>query len=442
MGWPQRKPWHPFRHPHGHPHHRHGPDCGSPDDRRRFYFRWRLQRRIFAWFGLTILITAVVAGMVARRNSVNMKSELFRGEGLLIDRFAAVWDQPAQRDDLGRAVVRELDVEIEMRDPGGAVVGDYGTPKCIAPVHTMSVEKDGRAYGTVAICAERFQMSTTKFLAPLALVFILLWIGSHAIARRLARPFAELERVASQIGKCNLKARFETDFRGRGGEDALAVGGAINDMASRIEKQLADQRALLATVSHEIRTPLARMRLLLELSKDAQTPKLDEIDREIVEIDSLVAELLAASRIDFAAATSRELVATYVAILALERAEVDASILDDRTGGAKLKGDPTLVQRAVGNLLQNARRHGGGPTKLRVTVRGGFVAFEVEDEGPGFTDGEEERIFEPFYKRSSDQGSVGLGLARVKRIAEAHGGHAFARNRKGKGAIVGVELAV
>lgn len=441
MRWARHHP------PHGHPMHRHGADCGvSPDDRRRFYFRWRLQRRIFAWFGLTILITAFVAGMFARRSSANMKSEFLRGQNLLADRFAAVWDRPAERDELGRSVSRELDVDLRLRDQGGAVVGEYGTHACVAPVLDVPVAKDGREYGTVAVCAERYQGASFKFLGPLALVIIFLWAGSHAIARRLARPFAELERVASQIGTGNLKARFQTEGHGRGGEDAVILGGAINDMASRIEKQLADQRALLATVSHEIRTPLARMRLLLELSRDgkdpgAETKRLDELDREIVEIDSLVAELLAASRLDFAAESKREIVAGEIALLALERTGVDPSILDDRTEGATLKGDPTLVQRAVTNLLQNAQRHGGGPTKLRVVTRGGFVAFEVEDDGPGFAEGEQEKVFEPFFKRSADQGSVGLGLALVKRIAEAHGGTAFARNRKGKGAVVGIELA-
>ncbi len=443
--------WH--RKPHGHPFHHHGHDCPADgvrdgEARRRFYFRWRLQRRIFAWFGLTILITAIVGGLFARHNSATMKTELQRGQALLVDRFAATWDRPAERDDLARAISRELEVDLRVTDDSGAVLGDYGKDKCVAPVHSIAIQKDGRHYGTVAMCAERFHLASPKLLAPLVIVLVFLWMGSHAIARRLAKPFAELERVAAEIGQGNLKARFRVDEKGHGGEDALVLGGAINEMAGRIEKQLADQRALLATVSHEIRTPLARMRLLLELARDtdpsseAGRKKLDDIDREIIEIDSLVAELLAASRLDFAAEAKREIVATEIAVIALERAEVDATILDDKSDGAKLMGDPTLVQRAIVNLLLNAKRHGGGPTKLRVSNRGGFVAFEVEDAGPGFAAGEEQKVFEPFFKRSADQGSVGLGLSLVKRIAEAHGGTAFARNRGGSGgAIVGVELA-
>ena len=83
---------------------------------------------------------------------------------------------------------------------------------------------------------------------------------------------------------------------------------------------------------------------------------------------------------------------------------------------------------------------------MRVALRGRFVAFEVEDAGSGFAKGEEKRIFEPFYRRSNgtnaDGKSVGLGLTLVKRIAEAHGGRAYAENREGGGARVGVELAI
>jgi len=83
----------------------------------------------------------------------------------------------------------------------------------------------------------------------------------------------------------------------------------------------------------------------------------------------------------------------------------------------------------------------GRPKALRVKRANGHVAFEVEDHGAGLADGDEARIFEPFYRRS-DQGSLGLGLALVKRIAEAHGGRAYAENRDKGGARVGVELPV
>jgi two-component system OmpR family sensor kinase len=290
--------------------------------------------------------------------------------------------------------------------------------------------------------------------------FFILWTFSRFMARRIASPIVELERVARQIGSGDTQARVVIDRRMRMGEMPV-LANALNEMAERLDKQLSDQRALLATVSHEIRTPLARMRLLVEFARDEADEKrrqgqLDDLDSEIVGVDALVSELLAASRIDFGALRRTELVAGDVAKQALERvgpanAAVGESAaggapqtqLEDESEGATFLGDATLVARAVGNLLDNAKRHAGGAVRLRVAERGPRIAFEVEDDGPGFSPGEEQQIFEPFYRGKSgkDAGSVGLGLALVKRIAEAHGGRAYARNRDGGGALVGIELA-
>src|SRR4029079_55170 len=87
----------------------------------------------------------------------------------------------------------------------------------------------------------------------------------------------------------------------------------------------------------------------------------------------------------------------------------------------------------------NAKKHGGGIARVRVRRDGDEVAIEVEDRGAGFAEGEEARIFEPFY-RSSEQGSLGRGLSLVKRIGEAHGGRAYAENRDDGGARVGIAL--
>jgi K+-sensing histidine kinase KdpD len=191
------------------------------------------------------------------------------------------------------------------------------------------------------------------------------------------------------------------------------------------------------------------MRLLVEFARTEDAEKrdkqLDELDTEVVGVDGLVSELLAASRIDFGALRRTELIAYDIAKQALERVGPKDAILEDRTEGATFLGDATLVARAVGNLLENAKRHAGGAARLRILERGPRIAFEVDDDGPGFSPGEEEQVFQPFYRGKSggeNGASVGLGLALVKRIAEAHGGRAYAQNRDGsRGARVGIELA-
>lgn len=288
--------------------------------------------------------------------------------------------------------------------------------------------------------------------AVLIPVCAVLWVASGGIAWHLIRPLLQVIRVARDIGDGKLKSRLEL---GRHHGELGVLSDSINDMAARIERQLSDQRELLAAVSHEIRTPLGHMRILLETARDGGTDPavIAELEREVMEVDRLVGQLLAGSRLDFDAMDRRELDAGEIAALALERAGLDLDRLEVSAERARVTGDPTLVARALANLIDNAQGHGGGLTTLRVRrgdaaepggepgPAGGVVVFEVEDAGPGFADGELDRVFDSFYRgERRGHGSLGLGLALVKRIANAHQGRAWAENRDGGGARLGFSL--
>ena len=97
----------------------------------------------------------------------------------------------------------------------------------------------------------------------------------------------------------------------------------------------------------------------------------------------------------------------------------------------------TLLARALANLLQNAETHGQGLRRLLISVQNSGVEFCVEDQGPGFEQSERERVFTPFYRGEHRAGaSLGLGLALVRRIAEAHEGRAWIDGEPGSGARV------
>jgi signal transduction histidine kinase len=422
------------------------------------YVRARLHRRIFVWFGATILLSCVtVAGvmfLVGLLGSPPHWKRDYQGMVSLVgDRFGQVWDDPARRHELSDAIGRHMEAVVVPRGLDREPL-EVGGPRCARRGITVPVKRGSELVGHVEFCSTRSRGRgpITGVLAVIA-AGIVLWAASGKIARRLSRPLVELTHVAGEIGRGNLASRMSLKHGEAGEVGSLAH--AVNDMAARIERQLADQRELLAAVSHEIRTPLSRIRLLVELSRGGgATPKvLDELDREVMEIDALVGELLASSRLDFAALSMRELDAVELARRALERASLSADRLEIEGGERRvgIHGDATLVARALANLLQNAERHGGGVARLRVGEREGRAFFEVEDRGPGFADGDESRVFESFYRRESQvvveaegarpDTSLGLGLALVRRIAIAHGGRAYAENLEEGGARVGIEVA-
>lgn len=265
---------------------------------------------------------------------------------------------------------------------------------------------------------------------------IILWMASGAVAWRMTRPLILAVKAARDIGDGKLDTRLST----RHGGEMKVLASAINEMASRIEQQINDQRQLLAAVSHELRTPLGHMRVLIETARDTDQPKkpLDELEREVLTLDDLVGRLLAQSRLEFGNLDRRdidlgELVADAATVAGI------APDLIEATGDTKISADPTLVRRAIANLLDNARTHGGGAVAVRIERRDGLLRIEVDDAGPGVTPDRRADAFRAFVPSSG--GGLGLGLALVARIAKAHDGTAWITDRPGGGARVGFSLA-
>ena len=260
------------------------------------------------------------------------------------------------------------------------------------------------------------------WLGLLAVLAIVIAVGAYPIARRITRRLERLQTQVDALGAGDLGARVDVE----GSDEIAELARSFNRAAERIESLVAVQRTMLASASHELRTPLARMRMAIELFVTAPRPELRErIERDVVELDNLIDELLLASRLetvhDLEAAERVDL----LALTAEEGARVGAAVIGDSAG---IDGDRRLLRHLVRNLFENARRHGAG-AEISASVTGdeNGVLLRICDRGPGVPEGERERIFAPFYRPAAmrEEGAgVGLGLHLVKVIAERHGGSA------------------
>lgn len=414
-----------------------------------------LHRRIFGWFAVAIAMSMLVGASVSHLlgNGFRESHRTYLGaQRVMANRFAEIWDDSARRHTLAAELGSEVDLDVTIRDASGAQLDTVGET-CVHPSAALQVVRGSEPLGRVDLCSRSPLGRPFSGLLSLLASIGVLWLVSHKISRWLSRPLNSLVKATDAIGR----GQYDVEIhKGRHAPiEIVRLGCAVEDMASKIKQQMKDQRELLASVSHELRSPLARIRLLLELMRDdgpedeaenaaraarrQRTEKLfGDLEHEIVEMDDLVGGLLAQSRLDFSALTRRPNDVVSLAKRAAERAGLELAPI---VGGLprSVDCDATLLARALSNLIDNAKKHAGGVTGFTVRFGDDEVAFEIEDRGPGIDD--VEKIFDPFYGTSNgSHDSLGLGLAIVRRIAQAHGGDAFARNRAGGGATVGLTL--
>jgi two-component system OmpR family sensor kinase len=360
--------------------------------------------------------------------------------------FAERWHDERAREALARDVAQTFGVQITLTGSDGVELFSSDGERCRGPSHAIDITEDRKLLGRVEACLHgRQRFRPLIGLTVLGSVCLVLWTAAALLARRITRPLSLLIETTREIGSGNLSARVRLG-RHQGGELRL-LSESVNEMARRIERQIKDQRELLAAVSHEVRSPLARLRLCAEILRadSGNVKALDSIELEVVELDGLVGQLLASSRLDFETLSKQEVALGDLFRQVLSRHQLASVSLDDRSEGAVARVDPTLIARAVDNLLDNAIRHGGkvaGCSLHWSSDAPGKLVFEVRDAGPGFSSDVLPNVFEAFYRGPGAPGSLGLGLALVRRIARAHGGEAWAQNAAEGGGLVAFSVVV
>jgi len=277
-----------------------------------------------------------------------------------------------------------------------------------------------------------------RLIVLLGLLAVAVALASYPLVRRTTRRLERLQQRVEDLGSGDLTARVSVEGR----DEVAALARSFNDAAARIEKLVNAHKTLLANTSHELRTPLTRLRMHVDMLGDEASPAhRAEAARDIAELDQLVGEILLASRLDAGAETTRQEIVDLLALLAEECTRSGAELTGEP---AQLQGDPDLLRRLFRNLLENARRHGGGEVEVGVGEQDKRIEVWVCDRGPGISEDERERIFEAFYRpaRSRESGSegAGLGLALVRQIAEQHKGRVSCQPRDGGGSCFVVSL--
>ncbi len=306
-----------------------------------------------------------------------------------------------------------------------------------------AVQLAQRATQTDRLLRDLRQAMLLVGLAVFVLAGLAGWIAADRVTRRLTRLTGTAERVAAS-------GQFDTPVPWAGRDEVGRLSAALRTMLDQLGQAHEDQRRLLQDAGHELKTPLTSIRTNVtvlhridELAPEARTRLIDDLDSETRELVALANEL-----IELASGQHQEEPPDRVDLAAL--AHQVAERAGRRSGRqvitqaheALVHGQPTALERALSNLVDNAVKFAPETEPIEIEVRPGRIT--VLDRGPGIAEADATRVFDRFYRASTARGlpGSGLGLALVRKVARAHGGEVFATRRPGGGAAVGFTLDV
>jgi signal transduction histidine kinase len=382
----------------------------------------------------------------------------------------------------GRSVLIDLDVG------GGATVAELLTPSGrlleasrpnMGPIAVGRLNRGNRRLGTVTLAhpegdwrylavrpigmsdivvvarsleprGESLDHLEDQLIVAIPLALLLASLGGYILASAALRPVELMRRRAAAV-TAGSPTRLPVP---RSSDEISRLATTLNRMLDRLHESLEHERRFVADASHELRTPLALLRTELDLAlrRPRSREELEAALRSAVEeterLSRLAEDLLLIARGDREALPLRreavevEAVLTTVAARFAYRAEEAGVSLVVVPTAEHVDADPERLQQALGNLVDNALRHGARSVIVSASRRNGSVELHVADDGEGFPEAFLERAFDRFSRadEARSRGGAGLGLSIVALIAAAHGGDAHVANRGEGGADAWVTL--
>lgn len=408
-----------------------------------------LQTRLSLWLSLFVLVTGALAGALSFWLAFDEAHEL-QDEQLrqiaslaLAERLSPVPGSPAPEDD------SDQDEQVHIVRVGSRSQEDAGgpfVPNDVADgIHTLQgKERTWRVYvlsrspemriASAQVTRVRDEAAVDgalRTLLPMLGLIPLLLILIRIVVRSMLSPVARLARMLDGRSEDNLSPLPDAGIP----DEIYPFVAAINRLLARLNRALDQQRRFIADAAHELRTPLTALSLQAQNIENADS--LPEIRHRFAPLKQglerarqLVEQLLSLARQTATTTTavqpiSLDLVARRVFedLYPLAQSNgIDLGI--DRVEPVGVYGDEFALYTLLRNVVDNAVRYtsAGGQVDFRVFVEGSRAVVEVEDTGPGISEEELERVFDPFYRLSGsvDSGS-GLGLSIVKSIAERYG---------------------
>lgn len=279
-----------------------------------------------------------------------------------------------------------------------------------------------------------------------AIVGVLLaGVVGYFVARGVARPIGQLAAAAEHVAETQeLGERIEVERS----DEVGRLANSFNSMLSALDRSRSQQRQLVRDAGHELRTPLTALRTNVELlarvrdlPEDERTRMLADIESEVQELSGLVAELveLAAEPV----AGESDLEPVHLGDVAERVAEKyrrrTSRSIDVSSDDSVVNGQPTQLERAVSNLVDNATKWSPPGSPVDVVIQEGKLT--VLDRGPGIDPADRPYVFDRFYRatRARSAPGSGLGLSIVAKVAADHGGAPFVADSP-TGAAVGFEI--
>ena len=319
------------------------------------------------------------------------------------------------------------------------------------------IERHGRRFVLVVGATRQDRAETLASLreelliaGPFALA--LATLAGYFLAGLSLRPVESMRRRAATISAETRGQRLPVPTTR---DEIERLGETLNEMLERLEDALQRERDFVADAGHELRTPLALLRTELELAlrhgesveelKEAVRRSSDEADR----LTQLAEDLLLIARSDRGRLQLQletldvgALLAEVASRFSWRAEDAGRGLTVDAPAGLSVQADRLRLEQALGNLADNALRHGDGIVSLTAAELDGTVSLRVGDEGAGFPAGFGARAFERFSRADQSRGSggSGLGLSIARTIAEAHGGTAQAANSTAGGFAVVLTL--